>query len=322
MKLMLATDTHLSDRPPSVRTESYAEDILQKLRFMAIQAAENECEAIVLAGDVFHIKAPSRTSHRLVQLTHEALTSSGLPVLIVPGNHDMSHDRLDSLDSQPLGSLARMEGIELLLGWHEKWNLFGLPWVASPAELSSWMMKWKDKDRIQCHWNLMVTHASIFPAGVSQPYDFIPSTEWAEMMHMGACFFGHIHDSYGVWHEMADGPVVFCNHGALSRGSLHESTLKRVPAITLYDDDEHAFPETIFRRIDVPHGPASEVFRLVEVEERKEAKGRLDEFLAEVGSSQLTVSGAEEVLQAVEQMELEPQTRKAVVECVEDAASR
>jgi DNA repair exonuclease SbcCD nuclease subunit len=46
---------------------------------------------------VFHIKTPTRNSHALVQRTGEVLTSAGLPVLIVPGNHDLSNDRLDSL---------------------------------------------------------------------------------------------------------------------------------------------------------------------------------------------------------------------------------
>jgi hypothetical protein len=215
-----------------------------------------------------------------------------------------------------------MEGVDLLLGWHEEWPLFGLPWVATEEELSQWMSRWANKERLQMGWSLMVTHASIFPTGEEPPYEFISSQDWAKRMHIGACFYGHIHDPHGQYEEMADGPVVFCNNGALSRGSLHEKTLKRAPSITLYDDDEDLSPDQMFRRIEVPYRPATEAFRLVEVVEAKQSQGRLDEFLAEVGETQLAVSGPEEVLGAVEGMNLKPATRQAVRECVEEVSSR
>ena len=324
MKLMLVGDVHASDRPPSVRTEQYTEDILLKLRFASVQAAANGCDALVQAGDVFHIKAPGRSSHKLVQAVHEALTEGGCPVLIVPGNHDMSHDRLDSLDKQPLGSLTKMDGIELLLGWHPRLPLFGLPYLADwQNDLDEWMYLWLDKSRLQSSWNLMVTHAPIFPPGERPPYEFIPSEEWAERMIIGACYYGHIHDSHGFYGgTSSQGIVHFCNNGALSRGSLHEQTLKREPAITLYDDDDALPADQMFTRIVVPHRPASEVFRLADVEAKLEQQGRLDEFLEEIGQTSLPVSGAEEVLKAVESMGLRPETKQAIGECVEEAASR
>lgn len=324
MRLMLAADLHISDRPPSVRTDNYTQDILDKLLFASAQAAYNNCDALVLAGDVFHIKAPSRTSHWLVQATHEVLTSGGLPVYVVPGNHDMSHDRLDSLDSQPLGSLVKMDGVDLLLGWHRELPLFGMPYLPDWQDsLDEWMGRWLDKGRIQGYWNLMVAHAPIFPDGENPPYEYISSGEWAKKMIIGACFYGHIHDPHGFYGgDSPQGIVHFCNNGALSRGSLHEQTLRRVPTITLYDDDESLPADRMFTAIEVPHRHASEAFRLIEVAEKQQAKGRLDEFLNEVGKTQLSVSGAEEVLSAVEGMDLKPATRQAVSECVEEVVSR
>lgn len=304
MKLMLVGDVHLSDRPPSVRTETYSDDILNKLRFASTQASLHGCEALVLAGDVFHIKAPSRTSHGLVVRAHEALREGGLPVLVVPGNHDMSNDRIDSLPSQPLGSLAQMEGIELLMGWHPSLPLYGLPWLSQGHE--DWWEEWG----VPGYPSLLVTHASIFPPGEEPPYDFIPAEQWGAAMGSGACYYGHIHDPHGVYQV---GNVLFCNNGALSRGSLHEQTLKRKPAITLFDDNGAEW----FTRIEVPHLPAAEVFRLAEVAEGKAQQGRLDEFLAEIGSTQLTVTGTEELLAVIEQQNLRPETLQAIREAVE-----
>lgn len=127
MRALCIGDVHLSDRPPSIRTDTYTEDILAKLKAAVALAKKESCEAVVLAGDVFHLKAPSRNSHAHVQRTGEVLTSAGLPVLIVPGNHDLSNDRLDSLKKQPLGTLAKMHGINLLIGPHKEFPLFGLP---------------------------------------------------------------------------------------------------------------------------------------------------------------------------------------------------
>lgn len=309
---MLVGDIHLSDRPPSVRTESYADDILAKLRFASKQAALHKCDALVLAGDVFHSKIPSRTSHGLVVRAHAALTEGGRPVEIVGGNHDMRHDRLDSIPDQPLGSLCQMEGVHLLSGWHEELPLFGLPYLPNWGEaLDEWMSKWSAPGA-EC---LMVTHAPIFPPNEEPPYEYVRAVDWAMQMGSGACYYGHIHDPHG---EYTVGAVHFCNNGAISRGSLHEKTLKRVPAITLYDDDPDLRYDQAFRRIEVPHLPAAEVFRLVDVAQKVEKQNRLDVFLEEIGQTNLSVSGSEELLGAIQQMGLRPDTLRAIQEVIEE----
>lgn len=253
--LLLVGDIHIADNPPSMRTDTYMEDILAKLSFATQKAAESDCDAIVLAGDVFHIKTPTRNSHRLVQRTGEVLTSAGIPVLIVPGNHDLSNDRLDSLGRQPLGTLTKMEGIELLIGPHPTLPIFGLPYLHDwVGELPKWMERYrmwcKEKNSEDFGFRpLMVTHAPIFPPGEDPPYEYIGGDDWARMMENGAVYSGHIHDPHGAYKV---GGVWFCNMGAISRGSLHEKTLKRVPRVSIWDSERsngssrvspQAFPE-------------------------------------------------------------------------------
>jgi hypothetical protein len=67
---------HLSDHPPSLRTEAYPAQILDKLDF-CVGYGNHHADLLVLLGDVFHIKTPSRTAHRLVQAAAEVPNPGG-----------------------------------------------------------------------------------------------------------------------------------------------------------------------------------------------------------------------------------------------------
>lgn len=255
MKILTIGDIHVSDVPPSLRTPTYTEDILKKIEAAVGFAKALSVAAIVCAGDVFHIKTPTRNSHALVQRLAQILTSADIPVWIVPGNHDMSNDRIDSLSRQPLGTLALTDGIDLLIGPHETLPIFGLPYLHDwQGELPKWMARykaWANEKKVEDmdFAPLMVTHAPLFPPGETPPYEFIDAADWAEMMEVGCVYSGHIHDPHGAYKV---GGVWFCNMGAISRGSLHEKTMKRVPRVSIWDSERssgssrlspQAFPE-------------------------------------------------------------------------------
>ncbi len=320
MKALIIGDVHLSDRPPSIRTETYTEDILDKIRFAVSYAKDVGCDVIVQAGDMWHIKTPTRTSHALVQETGKALTSTGLPVKIVPGNHDMSNDRIESLRKQPLGTLAKMKGIELLIGPDKSGlPLFGLPYLHDwSTQLSKWMQqfeKWSGEHKSEDmeFLPLMVTHAPIFPSGESPPYEFIDAADWATMMQNGDCYYGHIHDVHGTYVPLAGVAVTMCNQGALSRGSLHEATLKREPAVTVWDSEQ----KDRFQRVPVPFRPVETVFRLKEKEDVDEKTNRVEEFLENIGKTSLDGLSLEEVTARAAEVNLAPRTQKLVKELLE-----
>ncbi len=121
MKALLVGDVHLNDRAPSMRTDTYTEDILDKLRFTVVTAKSIlDLDAVIWSGDIFHTKQPHRTSHWLVQQVLNLGQEYPCPWLIVPGNHDMQHDRIDSLGSQPLGTLFQAGSAMPLIGSHPK----------------------------------------------------------------------------------------------------------------------------------------------------------------------------------------------------------
>jgi hypothetical protein len=295
MRFLLIPDVHLSDRPPSSCTDTYEDDLFDLLRQAAAFAPH--CEAVIFAGDLFHIKAPSRTSHRLVQRTMEAIRAFGIPAWIVPGNHDMSNDRLDSIHlSQPLGVLIRSGVLRLLDGWmvdprdSQAMPVYGVPWLQhwTDAAVSEALAGYQ----MASTPGLVVTHAPLYPPGQELKWEHYPALEFAEAMGgKGFCFYGHVHEPHGAWPIVPSNQgVVFCNNGALSRGSLHEYNLERQVGVTVWDSETGSFDF-----VPLQARPASEVFRLKEHEEAVTMEGRLDEFLAGVAATQLEVVSIEAI---------------------------
>lgn len=313
MIALIIADPHLADRPPSIRTETYTDDMLAKIEF-TVDAYGHSVDAVVFAGDVFHVKAPTRTSHALVQRMAKLVKAYGCPVFIVPGNHDMQNDRLDSLERQPLGVLFEA-GARQAVGPAAE-GLFGVPWLGDfPSELPEYMRDWQNGEE-----GLMVAHAPIVQPGSTKPYDFIDAYDWAEQMgRAGDVYFGHMHDPDGVFEVPVElVSSTFCNNGALSRGSIHESTLKRKPAVTLYDSSKRGL--SVFERIEVPHKPAAEVFRLQEKALEEVKVSRLEEFLSGVEHTELSGLSIEAVISHVEGLGLEPDVLREIRECLEVAS--
>ncbi len=238
----------MSDRPPSLRKETYADDILAKLEFIVAASNKLKVDALIQLGDMFHIKSPSRTSHRLVQRTMDVLQKSDAPVLLVVGNHDITNDSLNSIGSQPIGTLAKPNGIDLLMGPHPTLDVCGVPYLHDPHQSEEWLY---DPRTLVC------SHAAIFPNGDAPPYDHISAVEYADLMPDGvsAVAYGHIHNPHGMYKE---GGVWFCNNGAISRGSLHTETINRSIQVTYYDSD--LLPGNPYKTVKVPYKNPEEVF--------------------------------------------------------------
>jgi DNA repair exonuclease SbcCD nuclease subunit len=269
-----------------MRVEGYADQILDKLKF----TTTIESDIVIFSGDVFHLKAPTRTSHALVQRMCDIIRAYDRPVYVVPGNHDVQHDRMESLEKQPLGVLFKAGAIPLD---YEVDGVFGVPWLSDwRRELPLYMKPWRNSKA-----TLMVAHAPIVQHGVNKPYEVIDAHDWAQQMGRGGhVAFGHMHDPDGVFGEFDEAQEwLFVNEGALSRGSLNEAALSRKPAVTLYDSEGDE-PGTIFRRIEVPHLLAEKVFRVAEKSADTEREDRLEAFLDSIGTTTLEAVSVEGVI--------------------------
>lgn len=280
-------DIHATKRPPSSCTETYWDDLKDLLMQTVQVARQRNVAAVIWAGDVFHHKAPSRTSHELVQDLKKIIEAYPCPVWVTAGNHDMQNDRQESVGTtQPLGVL---EGPAVPLdGWSPDGVVFGVPWQqdwtgeALGIELAPW------REMIFETPHLVVAHAPLYPPGKELEWENYPALEWAEAMGgKGSCFYGHVHEPHGEW---TAGGVTFCNNGALSRGSLHEYNLTRQVGCTIWDSGTGEFE---FVPLDAR--PADEVFRLAEADQARTSQAALESFLEDVGQTRLEVLSVESV---------------------------
>jgi hypothetical protein len=143
------------------------------------------------------------------------------------------------------------------------------------------------------------------------PFDLVDTRLLANAMtNEGSLYYGHIHEDHGIF---MDEGVTFANVGAISRGSLHEYNLERKVKVALWCDGQYEDVEGLdlgepgggrvtllgepgFFEIEVPHKPASEVFRLDAAKIAKEERLNLDSFLAQVGSASLDISSTASVI--------------------------
>ncbi len=313
MTLVLIGDVHLRDKAFSSRTETYCQDILNKLYEVSKIAQDCGAEGIILAGDTFDIPSPIRNSHKLVMEFITWAKSAPCPVFATAGNHDLRYDRVQSLsEGQPLGVAFASGHVIELSGWNPEIGVYGIPWqdwdnnssvYDSLAEYRKTAGEFMDP--------LIVTHAPFFPPGHEPPYEFFSTSVFAGMMQdYGSVFYGHIHDYHGVY---TIGNVTFCNNGALSRGSLTEKEINREILATVWDGE--------FRSVVVPHRPASEVFFIEEVMERRQQVKKNAGFLESIGSTVLNSTSVEDILQEARDANIPQRVRDICEDLLREVSS-
>lgn len=332
-KILCVGDIHAMDRPPVNATESYMDDIIEMLRWTIDYAASNGITTIVWAGDIFHHKSPSRTSHalvlRMIEIIQYAL-SNGVEIWAVTGNHDISNDVLESARTkQPLAVLYKA-GLKELVGFHPTLPLFGVPWrqdwttnedSAGEAfkEYREYGMRLVigEEDIVDPEFGeiLAVTHAPIYPPKDAEniQWDLVPTMGAkgisAAMGGHGFLYYGHIHEDHGIYEVEG---VTYANMGAISRGSLTEYNMEREIKVAVWT-------EAGFEEVVVPHKPASEVLKVEQGTAVKEARLSLDEFLTEVGSVQLDISSTASVIDYVKgRKDVDVRIRKRAIDILEE----
>lgn len=267
LRLIWRTDVHLSDRPPQSRRDDWESTIIGKLEQVREIARNMKAVAVLDGGDFFHVKSPVRTPHKLIRRIAELHNTYPCPVYATVGNHDCVYGDIEFLHQQPLGVLFATGVFKQLYNEHEVyfgpgvWNgsgegiypynakekewlendpfqyvtdranrvpvvrVVGLPYHGTSYDMQRF--RWIKKG--QEDYLVVVAHllASNKGGTMYEREDIVSYRDLAS--HSADVFcFGHWHKNQGI-HEIAPGKFVV-NIGSLSRGSMAEDDVGRIPA--------------------------------------------------------------------------------------------
>lgn len=111
MKILHLTDSHLTAKTPTSRQDIYYQSLLQKFNDLTTLIHDQDIDFVIHTGDVFH--TPRISLDIAGKLAHIFL-EWGVPIYVVPGNHDIDGYNLSTIHQTMLGFLARTGVIQLL----------------------------------------------------------------------------------------------------------------------------------------------------------------------------------------------------------------
>lgn len=311
VSFLFVGDVHLRDGDPQSRTPGYCDQILEKLVECGEHARTYDVDFVAFSGDIFHHKEPNRTSHKLVRRAMGILQDYPCERFACVGNHDLTADRIETLERQPLGNLIQSKAItkveELVYG--PVWLGFS-HYHVDYEELPSYS-PFGAASGLGISYRVLFTHGALLP----ESYYFLgQSIRYPQVLQLGIDLYcnGHIHDDLGV-KKVRGSDVIFAAPGSLSRGAVHEYNLTRQVSVLLVRierEDERVVSK--FKLIPIAAArPATEIFSLEEIKRKKSKQEEIEAFvrrLSEEASSEVVETSLTDALTAYcGEMEITPE---------------
>jgi exonuclease SbcC len=111
MKILHVTDTHGTAKNPTGRLDIFYIAVLKKFMELSEVIKREKIDLVIHTGDLLHTP---RVSLKFAGKLSEIMKSWGVPVYIVPGNHDIDGYTIDTIDQTILGFMAKNETVKLL----------------------------------------------------------------------------------------------------------------------------------------------------------------------------------------------------------------
>jgi DNA repair exonuclease SbcCD nuclease subunit len=253
MRLMILGDLHITDKKPKRRLDTdYLETLLEKVFFSMEMVLRDECDAMVLPGDVFD---SAKVNHKTVSTVMELLHKVGAPVLAVYGQHDMLYHGRD-IENTPLNVLNTSGAVQILNSTTE---ICGVSWE-EPIE--------SDGQKV------LVIHQMM--SNAHEMFDFTDAKAFLKKhKEFDLIISGDNHKQFVV----KDGKRCLVNPGSLMRSTI--SQIEHKPAMYVWDSKT-----MVLDRHEIPVKPASEVFDLDYIEEEKEHDAKLEAFIEGLTSTE------------------------------------
>lgn len=315
IKVVCIADPHLSAyNPTSYRVDYWnnCRSLLGQLQKFVVRA---EVDAVVWAGDIFHLKNPARNPLWFISEVMEQLRDFRVPCLGILGNHDLKYGSMQGLKGQPAEILAASGLFHLL-----------------------------DREDVLIHaadFSLRIAGES-FNHGLADGVKGKTKSENEHLMSVGHFWFGTVTgefygepmfgpdyfadsqvDTFVIGHHHDDQGVVevggkrFVASGSMNITGAHKGDLDRRLAATLVTVKSISLVETnILRLKSLPIGELLDLeVREAAIKEEKE----LDSFVESLSSVDLKGADPETILA---EMEIGDDVRTRAREYLEKAGAQ
>lgn len=290
MKFCVVGDMHLSFTAPVSRKDNFREIVPQKLSDIVKICHFNQVELVVLLGDVFSSPSPHfSVMHEFVSF----LESLSLPVIAIPGNHDVYGWSEATLPRTALGVLHRTGSLQVLspvteTTFETEDVQFYISRFLSGEETAAPLRK---PGKLQVE----LVHATVASKKTFGEHVLIEQYE----TRADYVFSGHYHPGHPI---TLLNEVAFCNPGAVLRVIAIPEEITRYPAVAIVNTrhspgQPHIFLSECIELIPLASAvPGSEVFDIVEQISEED----LEEFLASLSAEAVFVD-VEEVVRELGQ---------------------
>lgn len=309
VRLVHVTDTHfvpLAKRPVS-RNEQYHEHIAAKWDAFCVLCQQLQAHIIAHSGDLNHIKAQGDYTPNDINRITDMLEKPGIPVIITPGNHDLTKSSMDNYDRTAFKAIVKAAKNTTCLSHLnasgliqiEKYRVPGsnvvisaLPYVPlhTFVEMSKAVQTWPLLDPNDI--NITMLHVDALPSPDALPLPFQTLT-WAELTTLwpqsDALLLGHIHEGFPFGQNLrVDGRTQLISKPwsfARNVNNLYVRTqtleARHRPAIAVLDIDTVA--RTISAQyIEIPHEPFEKAFNLTTLKQEVAAAEKVSSMVESI----------------------------------------
>jgi len=296
VKILGICDPHFAAHNPASYkgTQNYLEVLTASVRRVFKYASKEEADAVVWAGDIFHLKAASRNPlwflAKMFKLMLE-VKQQGMANVGIAGNHDLKYGSLAGLGGQPLELLVYAGAYGLLD--HERLEIDAGSFEVTIGGQSFNHGSCKellDVPKLKTRWSLGVGHfwfgtqsGELFGEPIFGP-DALDRGPW------DAYLIGHHHVDQGCQYI---GKKHYLSPGSITRTGVHKDDLQRRPAAVFvtFTQDEIT-PQMLRPTVPEP----DDIFDLTVRQQVLEERERIEEFMHSLTNFQLATSDPAQML--------------------------
>ena len=305
-------DPHFTAYNPSAWKVSYYDELEKTVKSVFHYAHAELVDGIVWAGDLFHLKSPTRNPLWFMTKIIQLMRQSPCPNIGIAGNHDVKYGSLEGLDGQPLELLMESGAFHLLdrKPWLFHVNSFDVEVAGKSYEHGRAI---EPLFETSAKWKVAVSHfwfgkqtGTLFGEQIYGP-DYLG--KWKADIHL----IGHHHDDQGIVRK--DGKQ-YCSVGSITRTGSHKADLERRPAAVLMKFTD---TEVEIQPIRVTHRPMDQLIDMARREQVMNEKKEIDDFIATLKAGTI---GQMDPEKALEELDVTEEVRSKAKEYLERAEGR